>query len=447
MTRNTNDPRRAAASPLNRRKFLKGSSIAATAAALNPRLYAAAGGLGSKDPIPVPIRHTLLSIFLRGGADGLSICVPFADTVYQTQRSAALQVQSFVGIGDPYWDLPAALSSLQPIWQAGHLAIIPGAGYLDEKDKSHFVAMDKFEYGTPPASQGHAGLVDDGWAARHLLNASFSTTPVLRGLMMNKLATKTFARAPLSLAIEDVTNFEFPGTDPLLKAATQLLYEEQAPPPSPAHAMVTGAATNTFNAMDYLDSVNFTLPTGAYPATDFGDQLKRLAALILNKNPPELVQINLGGWDHHNNQDPNNQGGQMYDLMVELGDGLAAFYSDMAAMNSFTNQPWRNSVTVIVNTEFGRRIAGNSSDGTDHGWGQCMLAIGGSQVVGGIHVTGGPAVDGWLAANADPEGDLTPVTDHRDVIVQALTKLMNLGNATDVFFPGYVPNPNVNIFV
>lgn len=95
--------------------------------------------------------------------------------------------------------------------------------------------------------------------------------------------------------------------------------------------------------------------------------------------------VQTGGFDTHASQ--GNAGGGAYaNLMATFGDGLLAFYSDLR------NQGLLNDTLVLQFSEFGRRIAENGSQGTDHGAAGAMMAIGGA-VRGGIYGT---------AASLDP---------------------------------------------
>ena len=151
--------------------------------------------------------------------------------------------------------------------------------------------------------------------------------------------------------------------------------------------------------------------------------------------------LNKGGWDHHNNQEPNQAGGQMYDLMAELSGALDSFWTDLSQIEAGTGLPYLDRVTVVVVSEFGRRVAENNSKGTDHGRGNMAMVLGGS------HVNGGQVYDrGWqpggIAANLDAQGeDLLAHIDWRDIVAEVLIKKFGTPNIADVFFSGYQYNP------
>ena len=111
----------------------------------------------------------------------------------------------------------------------------------------------------------------------------------------------------------------------------------------------------------------------------------------------------------------------------QLARGLAAFDADV------TGRP----VTTLVMTEFGRRIYENGSEGTDHGRGFAMMAL-------GAGVRGGAVHGAWPGLEAE-EGPLGPgglriLVDYRSAIVEALARAAGFRDPARVF-PGFEPTP------
>jgi uncharacterized protein (DUF1501 family) len=76
-------------------------------------------------------------------------------------------------------------------------------------------------------------------------------------------------------------------------------------------------------------------------------------------------------------------------------------------------------VTVVVQTEFGRRVGENSGQGTDHGRGSFMFVLGGN-------VRGGKVYADWPGLAEDKlegTGDLRVTTDYRSVLAETLETL------------------------
>ncbi len=166
-----------------------------------------------------------------------------------------------------------------------------------------------------------------------------------------------------------------------------------------------------------------------YPDSYFGRQLKTLAQLI--KDPDaglRVAALDLGGWDTHNDQDNDNFDGWFSaNLAPALAGGLAALITDLGAGGDHLQR-----TTVVVQTEFGRRLRENANRGTDHGYASDILLLGGS-------VNGGRFYGDWpgLAPSALFQGeDLMATTDFRHVLGEVVNRHMGNPNL-EAIFPGY----------
>jgi uncharacterized protein (DUF1501 family) len=161
-----------------------------------------------------------------------------------------------------------------------------------------------------------------------------------------------------------------------------------------------------------------------YPESDFGYSLRQVAMLIKAEAGLEAAAIDLGGWDTHFGQ--GGSVGLMAELLADLGQGLAAFHADML--------DYMGQISVVVMSEFGRRVYENASLGTDHGHGTLMLLLGG-------HVTGGQILGDWPGLGDGSlfgPGDLAATTDYRDVLAELVRVRLN-NSAVDQVFPGHTP--------
>jgi len=75
-----------------------------------------------------------------------------------------------------------------------------------------------------------------------------------------------------------------------------------------------------------------------------------------------------------------------------------------------------SDVTVVIYSEFGRRVVGNGSQGTDHGTSGPMFVIG-DRVTGGFYGDQ-PSLKNLI------KGDLAVTTDFRDVYATILEGLL-----------------------
>ena len=140
-----------------------------------------------------------------------------------------------------------------------------------------------------------------------------------------------------------------------------------------------------------------------------------------------VATVDLGGWDTHNGQGDDG-GGYFYGAVQNLARGLAALYTDLdgSGANNYTRR-----LTVVVQSEFGRRLRQNADRGTDHGHGNFMMVLSGN-ATGGIHGTWPGLANGQLFDGAD----LEVTTDYRRVLSEVLIRRMcNAQLAT--IFPGY----------
>src|SRR5882672_10122994 len=104
------------------------------------------------------LRHTLVVIFLRGGADGLNMVAPLQDDGYYRARPRIAINKSNVVPLDGFFGLNPLHEDLAPLYHDGSLAIVHAAG-SEDNTRSHFEAQDLME---------HGGLTGGGWLGRFL---------------------------------------------------------------------------------------------------------------------------------------------------------------------------------------------------------------------------------------------------------------------------------------
>jgi uncharacterized protein (DUF1501 family) len=137
-----------------------------------------------------------------------------------------------------------------------------------------------------------------------------------------------------------------------------------------------------------------------------------------------VIAISIGGWDHH-----TNLVAQLAPLGAELSGSLKAFHDDLGADLGRT--------LTLVMTEFGRRVDENGGDGTDHGHGGVMMAMGGG-IAGGRVIVKDGVWPGLAPANRFIGEDLQVTTDFRDVFAEALSRHMGLAvSAMGPVFPSF----------
>jgi uncharacterized protein (DUF1501 family) len=147
-----------------------------------------------------------------------------------------------------------------------------------------------------------------------------------------------------------------------------------------------------------------------YYGMTLGRHLQLISSLISAQAGTRLFYLQYGGFDTHAQQAQMHAG-----LFGELAQGIWAFHEDLKAKGLL------DKVTLMVFSEFGRRVAENSSQGTDHGAAAPMFVMGG-KVKGGLH--------GKQPSLTDlDDGDLKYTTDFRRVYATLLDKWLNADSA------------------
>jgi uncharacterized protein (DUF1501 family) len=316
---------------------------------------------------------------------------------------------------DGFFGLHPALAPLLPVWQASQLAIIHACGAPDES-RSHFRAMELMERGVEN-EQGPAS----GWLGRHLATLNTGNHSPLRAIGLGVWVPRSLTGPAPVTALRSIADFHLGGD---LKLAAQLrtmlsaLYAGEQP--LAAIGQETLAIADTLRQ---LDPRRYRPTSGlVYPASELGLALQQVAMLVKAEVGLEVAALDLGGWDTHFTQGGSQ--GLMANLLSDLAQGLAAFYTDLVA--------YADHLTVVVMSEFGRRLAENGSFGTDHGHGGAMLLLGGHVMGGRVHGVWPGLADEQLVG----PGDLAVTTDYRDVLGELCVKRLNNTQLATIF-PGY----------
>lgn len=363
-----------------------------------------------------PRRDVLVSLFLRGGMDGLHAVPPYTERAWRDARPTLRlpepgQVGGIVDL-DGRFGLHPKLAPLQPLFQSKQLALVHACGSPDST-LSHFEAMQTMERGV---SDGNSTAT--GWITRHLNCSPFPSTSPLRALAIGDVLPKSMQGSLSAMAVRSITDFRLavPGEWTGFRSHLAALYARGADA-----AQVAGRETLALlSDLEKLDPGRYTPQGGAvYPDTGLGNALKQVAQLIKAEVGLEIAALDLGGWDSHVAQvklmDP---------LLEELAASLAAFHADLGAR--------MRNVTLLAMSEFGRRVHENSGLGTDHGRGTVLFALGGG-------IRGGRVYGSWpgvAEGQTDRDGNLRVTTDYRQVLGEVVEK--RLGNpAVREVFPGW----------
>jgi uncharacterized protein (DUF1501 family) len=403
---------------VTRRIFLRGSAIVMAGMGTVPSWLARAAAVEGKK------RKILVAIFLRGAADGLNIVVPFSEKRYHELRpNLALQPPTrqansnagpFNGPAidlDGSFALNGAMQPLKALWDSKQLAIVEATGSPDSS-RSHFDAQDYMESGTSGKATG------DGWLNRALSPAGPDTSP-LRAVSMGTQVSRTLRGDHEAIALGDAQQFNMGNQD--AASILESMYSTSA------DAKWGHTGKNAFDAMKVIQSVNRTPDNpqnGAqyFQGGDLGRNLQQLAKLIKADAGVEAAFAEIGGWDHHGNE---NQ--QLSNLLRQFSAALLAFSKDMGDR--------MEDIVLVTMSEFGRTVQENGDAGTDHGHGSMMMVLGGP-------VAGGKVYGKWPGLENEQlfEGrDLAVTTDFRSVLGELIRGHLGQKDLSPVF-PGYQPS-------
>jgi len=399
---------------VTRRKFLIASGVVGAGA-----LAAGAGALAWTDlhraaraaPL-APGQGILVLLTLYGGNDGLNTVVPAADPAYQGARPGLAYTESEVlDLGDGL-GLNPSMTGMHRLWQDGKLAIVRGVGYPNP-NHSHFVSMDIWQTASPtdPETSGWLGRwldaqPDDELRALRAVSLGGTLPPLLAGaetagsslplgqfrLPKGRLNTGLRALADSSNQDNQYAAYAAKDTGDLFTVAAAFGSVLSAP---------TASAGGTTGASASPSAKQGAAKSGG----DLGRQLDIVASCIESSVPTQVYAVSLGGFDTH-----SAEKGTQSALLGEVSAAISAFQQRISAGSR------GQDVVLAAYTEFGRRVAANANEGTDHGTAGPVFVVGDS-------VSGGFVAEQPSLTDLD-QGDLKFGTDFRSVYATLLADVL-----------------------
>ena len=344
-------------STLSRRELLQALSCVSLAAT----------GVGGLSFAATRARSTLVVVFLRGGADALQMLAPVDDKNYVQARPAELRVLADgdkpgirlpKGLSDADWRMHAAAAPLADLLQSGHAQVLHACG-LGTATRSHFEAQEVLE-----SSAVRALNASPGWLAPY----------VTKGSMLGAVGASNGQIRALS-GVTDSLNF---GGE--LRQGLSLPWDEQGRKVLEVlYSTPTGVVPDALQALGQqtlglLGALDAKLPrvdgrTQAYapPAGvrynsengEWFQACQTVAQLVRMDVGLQVACLDFGGWDTH-----EGQSGRMNNQVRQWAANVRALFDDLSA----SGRP----ATLVVVSEFGRRLKANASGGTDHGHGGAL---------------------------------------------------------------------------
>ena len=376
---------------ITRRNFIKLTSASAVAVAHSMSTFEFAHAAG---PRPLPAGTPILVIVtLSGGNDGLNTVVPYLDPLYKSLRpQLAYKEDQVLPIGDGL-ALNGSMTGFKTLWDNKQLAIVRGVGYPNP-DRSHFSSMAIWQSASrTPIKTGWIGRWIETQPENPFLAISLGST--MPALFQGEKRSGTVL--PLSGLVTPTGMLakDYAKTSKKTKLDGQL------------SATAARSIRDLFTVADVVSPI---LKNPAPPAADLptviggnaggesnlGAQLDVAAKLIAAGVPTRVWSVSLGGFDTH----ANELSAQSL-LLGSVSNSISKFMSQMRTIGR------SRDVTIMVYSEFGRRVSANASNGTDHGTSGPVFIIG-ERVVGGFHGDQPPL-------NRLKDGDLAVTTDFRSV--------------------------------
>jgi len=341
--------------------------------------------------------NRFVMVILRGGLDGLSAVPAVGDPDFAAARGALAQFATPPLALDNVFALHPQLGELHAMYGRAELVVVHAVG-LPYRERSHFDAQQLLESGgTRPFE------LTTGWLGRALAVSGS------KGIALNTAVPLVLRGTP---SVDSWAPSSMPDPSADLVARLERMYADDA---ALAGALARAKALHfdaeTMGGMA-ADGV------GAGPrAGGFALLARRAAEFLAQPRGPQAAVLELGGWDTHANQAAPN--GALVAALRALDAGLGALRDGLVA-----GDVWKRTV-VVVATEFGREVAINGTQGTDHGTGGAAFVLGGA-------VKGGRVIADWpgLAKKDRFEGrDLRITTDLRAMLKGLLADHLQLPHA------------------
>ena len=385
---------------ISRRKFLQltGAATVGASAAMLSISDIAQAAIARPLPLGTPI---VVIVTLYGGNDGLNTVVPYTDPLYYSMRpDISYAAEKVLPLADGL-GLNPAMGEMKSLWDQKKLAIIRGVGY-PYPDHSHFSSMAIWQSASP------VNHISTGWLGRWL--DTQSADPML-AISLGSVPPPLFAGAKRSGSALPLGGLVVPAGKLGLRCQTL------SAPSANDSPLMASAATAMGSLFNLSSNVTSVLKSPAPVAVDLpvinggnagGDsnlqqQLDLVAKLIVAGAPTRTWSVSLGGFDTHANE-ANAQSA----LLGSVSYSVSRFLSQLRGSGRSSD------VTVLIYSEFGRRVKANASQGTDHGTSGPVFVIG-DRINGGMYGDQ-PSLSKLV------DGDLAVTTDFRDIYASVLER-------------------------
>lgn len=324
---------------MKRRDFLKKTGVVTAGSLLLPS-FLRANTLSSS--LNGSMKR-LVVIQLSGGNDGLNTVAPYGeDEYYNNRMRIGLKEESLLKI-DHQFGFNPVLKGLYKLHQEGMVSILNSVGYPNPS-RSHFRSMDIWH-----TASNTEEYKTHGWIGQYLDSYCQNACQAIE------------LNGNLSLALKgkEKSGIAFTNPEAFYKAINAPFYKELKAVSTTNTELdfMYKVFNDTQNSAKYIyDQHQLVSNTVDYGRGAFGQQLKEIATLIQSDIQTPVFYTSLKGFDTHVNQLGNHNR-----LLKLLDEGISAFVKDLEKDNLMED------TTILIFSEFGRRLKENASRGTDHG--------------------------------------------------------------------------------
>ncbi len=372
---------------MNRRSFLSVTGTLTGGALILPNFLFS---FANQSTI-ISTNQCVVFIQLNGGNDGLNTYIPFENPLYYGARpTIAIPKNTVISAANGMAFHPA-LKDFASMQQSGDLTVIQNVGY-ENPVRSHFRSQEIWQ--TAPKNQEY---LSSGWLGRFLDIHCKEHLPTA-GINVDSYDNLAFlGKEPNSLTIKDLRRFE---TSEIIDAKRKPSSNAQLDFVRKVAVSLSEGTAEIQKAMEKAKNSE-----AIYPKSLLGNKLEWISKLIKGNLNSNVYYTSINGFDTHEDQ-LHTQNGRL----TEVNDAIFSFYKDIKGANLLEN------VTIVVFSEFGRRVHENGS-GTDHGTAAPMFVIGGNTI--GNTIGTNPNL-----SDLD-NGDLKHQIDFRSVYATLLKNKMN----------------------
>ena len=384
---------------MKRRDFIKNSALASS-------LFFVPGFIKAMDAqlsLPKGFKR-LVIIQLAGGNDGLNTIVPFRNDIYYRERpSISIKPKDVISLNSEL-GFHKNLAPLKSLYDAGELTVINNVGYPNP-NRSHFRSTDIWH--TASASNE---LLKEGWIGRYL--DRYGDKPYNAIEIGNSLSLIMQGKDKNGVVAKDAAMLNKIAGDPYFKQLLKYNQDQHLSEHNMGYLYQT--MIDAKQSADYIyEKTRVTKSSLDYGKSNFGKQMKTLAEFINSQLDTRIYYAALAGFDTH-----ANQVGQQDTLLKTYAEGVSTLVKDLKANGTF------DETLILTFSEFGRRVAQNAADGTDHGAANNVFVIGKNLKTPGLYNQAPDLQD------LDANGDLIFEIDFRRIYANLMEEWLDVRSSS-----------------